>query len=46
MILGGVFDRSPTLQLILGHWGEMIPFYKAACRPGDEKSFYKMTNAA
>jgi predicted TIM-barrel fold metal-dependent hydrolase len=29
MILGGVFDRYPGLQLILGHWGEMIPFYLA-----------------
>ncbi len=29
MILGGVFDRYPSLQLILGHWGEMIPFYLA-----------------
>jgi predicted TIM-barrel fold metal-dependent hydrolase len=22
-----VFDRYPELQIILGHWGEMIPFY-------------------
>ncbi|QBD83403.1 amidohydrolase [Ktedonosporobacter rubrisoli] len=29
MILGGVFDRYPSLQLLLGHWGEMIPFYLA-----------------
>ena len=29
MILGGVFDRYPSLQLILGHWGEMISFYLA-----------------
>ncbi len=29
MILGGVFDQYPNLQLILGHWGEMIPFYLA-----------------
>jgi predicted TIM-barrel fold metal-dependent hydrolase len=29
MILGGVFDLYPNLQLILGHWGEMIPFYLA-----------------
>ena len=29
MILGGVFDRYPRLQLILGHWGEMIPFFLA-----------------
>lgn len=29
MILAGVFDRYPSLQLILGHWGEMIPFFLA-----------------
>jgi predicted TIM-barrel fold metal-dependent hydrolase len=29
MILAGVFDRYPRLQLILGHWGEMIPFFLA-----------------
>lgn len=29
LILSGVFDRYPDLQLILGHWGEMIPFYLA-----------------
>jgi predicted TIM-barrel fold metal-dependent hydrolase len=29
MILGGVFDLYPGLQIILGHWGEMIPFYMA-----------------
>jgi uncharacterized protein len=27
MVLSGVFDRYPDLQIILGHWGEMIPFY-------------------
>lgn len=27
LVLSGVFDRHPTLQVILGHWGEMIPFY-------------------
>jgi predicted TIM-barrel fold metal-dependent hydrolase len=27
LILAGVFDEFPNLQLILGHWGEMIPFY-------------------
>lgn len=26
LILAGVFDRLPTLQLIIGHMGEMIPF--------------------
>jgi predicted TIM-barrel fold metal-dependent hydrolase len=27
LILAGVFDQFPRLQLIMGHWGEMIPFY-------------------
>lgn len=27
LLLSGVFDRYPTLKVILGHWGEMIPFY-------------------
>ena len=27
LILSGVFDRCPDLQIILGHWGEMVPFY-------------------
>lgn len=27
LILAGTFDRHPELQFILGHWGEMIPFY-------------------
>ncbi|MFJ1768130.1 amidohydrolase family protein [Amycolatopsis sp. NPDC088138] len=27
MILAGVFDRFPGLQLILGHWGEVVLFY-------------------
>lgn len=27
LVLGGVFDRYPELQIILGHWGEMVPFY-------------------
>ncbi len=26
LILSGVFDRYPNLQIILGHWGEMIPY--------------------
>ena len=26
-ILSGVLDRLPDLQLILGHWGEMLVFY-------------------
>ncbi|ANL76377.1 amidohydrolase 2 family protein (plasmid) [Rhizobium phaseoli] len=27
LILGGVFDRYPKLQVILGHWGELVLFY-------------------
>lgn len=27
LILAGVFDRFPGLQIIMGHWGEMVPFY-------------------
>jgi len=27
LLLGGTFDRFPDLQLILGHWGEMVLFY-------------------
>jgi predicted TIM-barrel fold metal-dependent hydrolase len=27
LILAGVFDQYPNLQLILGHWGEVVLFY-------------------
>ncbi len=27
MLLAGLFDRLPNLQVISGHWGEMVPFY-------------------
>jgi predicted TIM-barrel fold metal-dependent hydrolase len=27
LVLGGTFDRHPDLQVILGHWGEMVLFY-------------------
>jgi len=27
LVLSGVFDRFPNLQVILGHWGEVILFY-------------------
>ena len=27
MILSGVFEKFPKLQLIAGHWGEMVPFF-------------------
>jgi len=27
MVMAGVFDRYPKLQVILGHWGEVVLFY-------------------
>ncbi len=27
LVLSGAFDRHPELQLILGHWGEVVLFY-------------------
>ncbi|HIW90433.1 MAG TPA: amidohydrolase family protein [Candidatus Corynebacterium avicola] len=27
MVLSGVFDRFPRLQLVMGHWGELVLFY-------------------
>jgi len=27
MIVSGVFDRHPNLQVVIGHLGELIPFY-------------------
>ena len=27
LVLAGVFDRLPELQIILGHWGEVVLFY-------------------
>lgn len=39
LILAGVFDRVPDLQVISGHWGEMVPFYLSrlddVLSPGD-----------
>lgn len=29
MILAGVFEKYPDLQIISGHWGEMVPFFLA-----------------
>lgn len=27
LVLAGVLDRFPDLQIVLGHWGELLPFY-------------------
>ncbi|GME56048.1 2-amino-3-carboxymuconate-6-semialdehyde decarboxylase [Neofusicoccum parvum] len=29
LYLGGVFDRFPDLQIVLGHMGEMVPYFLA-----------------
>ena len=29
MVLAGVFERFPTLKVISGHWGELMPYYLA-----------------
>jgi uncharacterized protein len=26
-VLAGVFDRHPDLQVVTGHWGEVVLFY-------------------
>ncbi|GAA3089295.1 amidohydrolase family protein [Nonomuraea salmonea] len=39
LVLAGVFDRLPGLQVVSGHWGEMVPFYLSrlddVLSPGD-----------
>lgn len=27
LIISGVFDRFPDLQVVVGHWGELVAFY-------------------
>ncbi len=27
LVLAGTFDRMPGLQIVLGHWGELVLFY-------------------
>ncbi|GIL26233.1 amidohydrolase family protein [Actinocatenispora comari] len=39
LILAGVFEQLPELQVVSGHWGEMVPFYLSrlddVLSPGD-----------
>ena len=42
MILSGVFDKHPNLKIVLGHFGEALPFWlprihESFCRPGNEQ---------
>ncbi len=54
LVASGVFDRHPKLQVILGHWGELLPYYVDrfdTAMPGDflglehETSYYVRNNA-
>ena len=27
LVLSGVFDRHPNLKIIMGHWGELLPYF-------------------
>lgn len=38
MAIGGVFDRFPDLQVILGHWGELVLFYYERWAPTLEQT--------
>ncbi|MGY4979368.1 amidohydrolase family protein [Streptomyces sp. 900105755] len=33
MAIGGVFDRHPGMQVVLGHWGELVLFYLDRAQP-------------
>jgi predicted TIM-barrel fold metal-dependent hydrolase len=33
MVIAGVFDRFPQLQVVVGHWGELVLFFLARVRP-------------
>lgn len=33
LILSGIFDRFPDLQIIVGHWGEVVLFYLERLEP-------------
>ncbi|TFF19953.1 amidohydrolase [Jiella endophytica] len=38
LVLAGVLDRLPKLQLILGHWGEVVLFYAERLKAMDRVS--------
>ncbi|RFM26971.1 amidohydrolase [Deminuibacter soli] len=42
MILSGIFDKYPNLQLIAGHWGEMVPFFLERLDMSMPKSLTKL----
>ena len=41
LVLAGTFDRLPGLQIILGHWGEVVLFYEERLQAMDRVSRLK-----
>lgn len=41
LVLSGIFDRLPNLQVILGHWGEVVLFYVDRMKSLDQVSGLK-----
>lgn len=42
LVMAGVFDRHPGLQVILGHWGETVPFFLARLHKSLPRSATKL----
>jgi predicted TIM-barrel fold metal-dependent hydrolase len=39
IVYGGVFDRHPQAQLVIGHLGEMLPFFAGRIQRAFEYNF-------
>ena len=42
LVLSGTFDRHPGLQVIVGHWGEVILFYLERIKMLEERTSLKL----
>lgn len=45
MILSGAFEKFPKLQLIAGHWGEMVPFFLSRLDQALPQTVTKLTRS-
>jgi hypothetical protein len=45
IVLGGVFDRYPSLQLIIGHLGEVLPFMMSRLDHGLTQQITKLNRS-
>lgn len=45
MILAGVFEKYSSLQLIAGHWGEMVPFFLSRLDQALPKEITKLSKS-